>query len=456
MMRLNFLAKMLTIVAFATAAASCSDDDTAPIPVTGVNLNQANITLVMGTSDTLTAKVTPADASNKNVAWSSSNDSVATVSNGVVKAVSTGEAIITVTTQDGNKTANCTVKVIANAIAVTGITISKDSTTLAIDAIENLTVTITPDDATNKKVTWSSSNDSIATVNKVGLVTAKKEGEAKIIVTTEDGGLKDTCVVTVSLNAIAVTGVELDKNELDIIEGADETLTATVKPDNATNKNVTWKSSDETVATISENGKVTAVSAGEATITVTTEEGGKTADCKVTVKANVIAVTSVELNKNTLVLNEGADETLTATVKPDNATNKNVTWKSSDESVATVNSDGKVTAISAGEATITVTTEDGGKTADCKVTVEANVIAVTSVELNKNTLVLNEGADETLTATVKPDNATNKNVTWKSSDESIATVNSDGKVTAVSAGAATITVTTEDGGKTDICNVTVE
>ena len=144
------------------------------------------------------------------------------------------------------------------------------------------------------------------------------------------------------------------------------------------------------------NGKVTGVKAGEATITVTTDDGGKTATCKVTVSNKEVNVTGVTLNKATLTLIEGASETLTATVAPADATNQKVTWKSSNAAVATVDAAGKVTAVKAGEATITVTTEDGGKTATCKVTVNAATVAVTGVTLNKATLSLIAGASETL------------------------------------------------------------
>ena len=175
-------------------------------------------------------------------------------------------------------------------------------------------------------------------------------------------------------------------------------------------------------------------------------------------ESDVIAVTGVSLGKASLELTEGEEITLTVTINPANATNKNVTWNSSDSSVASV-SDGRVTAVKAGTATITVATEDGGKTATCEVkvnakTVEPEVIAVTGVTLNKTSVELTEGEETTLTATVNPDNATNKNVTWKSSDSSVATV-VDGKVTAVKAGSATITVTTEDGGKTATCQIKV-
>ena len=136
-------------------------------------------------------------------------------------------------------------------------------------------------------------------------------------------------------------------------------------------------------------------------------------------------------------------------MSPDNATNKSVTWTSSDSSVASV-VDGKVTAIKAGKATITVKTDDGGKTATCEITVNAKVYPVTSVSLDKSSATLTEGDEITLIATVNPDNATNKNVTWTSSDPSVASV-SNGKVTALKAGKATIIVKTDDGGKTATC-----
>ena len=287
-------------------------------------------------------------------------------------------------------------------------------------------------------------------------MTGVKAGEATITVTTEDGGKSATCKVTVSDKEINVTGVQLNKTETSLLVGGNETLVATILPADATNQKVTWASSDEAVATVDANGKVTGVKAGEATITVTTEDGGKTATCKVTVSDKEINVTGVTLNKASVELNVGASETLTATIAPADATNKNVTWASSDAAVATVDANGKVTGVKAGTATITVTTEDGGKTATCQVTVKANTVAVTGVTLNKSTLTLKVGASETLTATIAPADASNKNVTWASSDAAVATVDASGKVTGVAKGTATITVTTEDGGKTATCTVTVK
>ncbi len=456
---LRHVTLLVAAVLLSTSFWSCSkDDDLEPAPsaisVTGVTLNKSTLSIQVGGSETLTATVAPKDASNKKVIWKSSDAAIATVdANGKVTGVKAGEATITVTTEDGGKTATCKVTVSNKEVKVTGVKLNKTATSLLVGGNETLVATILPENATNKKVTWKSSNAAVATVDAAGKVTAVKAGEATITVTTDDGGKTATCKVTVSNKEVNVTGVKLNKATLTLIEGASETLTATVAPADATNQKVTWKSSNAAVATVDANGKVTAVKAGEATITVTTEDGGKTATCKVTVKTATIAVTGVTLNKATLSLIAGASETLTATVAPADATNKKVTWKSSNAAVATVDAAGKVTAVKAGEATITVTTEDGAKTAACKVTV---TMPVSGVTLNKTALTLNIGANETLTATVAPADATNKKVTWKSSDAAVASVDANGKVTGVKAGEATITVTTEDGGKTATCKVTVK
>lgn len=181
--------------------------------------------------------------------------------------------------------------------------------------------------------------------------------------------------------------------------------------------------------------------------------------CDDTQEPDIVAVTGIELNTSELSLEEGESETLVALISPDNATNKKVTWTSSDESVITVDANGTVTALKPGTATILVVTQDGAKFAVCAVRcgdMAEPEIAVTGIELNKDELVLIEGESETLQAVITPDDATNKKVSWTSSDESVVMVSADGKITALKEGTATVIVVTEDGAKTDSCNVTVK
>ncbi|MBO4797200.1 MAG: Ig-like domain-containing protein, partial [Candidatus Methanomethylophilaceae archaeon] len=397
------------------------------VHVTGVSLNKTSLELETGEQETLTAAIEPGNATNKEVAWKTSNGKVATVgSDGVVKAVSAGTAVITVTTVDGGKAAVCEVTVKAKVIPVTGVTLDKSSLDLSVGSTYTLKATVSPSDATNKGITWSTSNASVATVAN-GIVKGVSAGTATITVTTEDGNKTAACEVTVK--EISVTGVLLDKSSLSLTVGSEAELKATVLPPNAGNKNVSWSTSNASVATV-DNGKVKAVSPGTATITVTTEDGNKTATCNVTVtEAAPVAVTGVTLDRNTLGLVTGSEAELKATVMPSDAANKNVSWTTSSASVATVDN-GKVKAVSPGTAVITVITEDGNKTATCTVTVTSAPVAVTGVTLDKIALALKDGAQGQLTAIVTPSDATNKDVTWSSSNASVATVD-NGKVKAV-------------------------
>ena len=252
-------------------------------------------------------------------------------------------------------------------------------------------------------------------------------------------------------STVAVEDVTLDKTTLALTKGETATLTATVDPEDATDASVTWSSSKESVATVDENGKVTAVASGEATITVTTTDGDYTAECVVTVTNPVTAI-SIDDTAGVVV---GGEKQLTATVEPTDADAYTITWSSDKTDIATVDEDGKVTGVAAGTATITATVDGTTISDTCTVTVTAATVAATGVSLDKTTLELTEGDTAALKATVAPADATNTNVTWSSSKESVATVDENGTVTAVASGDATITVTTEDGGYTATCAVTV-
>ena len=445
---------LLTVAAAILLITSCGKrEETAG--VSSVAVTPSRIEIIEGESAALSARVSPEAASDRVVSWSSSDRSVATVDKtGTVQGLKPGTATVTATAE--GKSGTCAVTVKAKAVGVTDVTLDRAELTLTEGETETLTATVRPDNADNRKVTWSSDKTEVATVGGDGKVTAVKAGEAVVTVATEDGGKTATCKVTVKAKAVNVTEVTLDKTELTLTEGETETLTATVRPDNADNRKVTWSSDKTDVATVDGDGRVTAVKAGVATVTVTTEDGGKTASCKVTVKAKAVNVTEVTLDRTELTLTEGETGTLTATVKPDNADNRKVTWISDKTDVATVDGAGKVTAVKAGEAVVTVTTEDGGKTATCKVTVKAKAVPVTGVEVNPWAVTLSVRGTSKLSYTIRPADATNQNVKWESESPSVATVDSEGNVQGVAAGTAKICVTTEDGGFKSYCTVTVK
>jgi len=415
--------------------------------VTGVTINPNTLNLNVGANSTLTATVAPISAINKNITWKSSNTNIATVdTKGKVIGKANGTATITVTTVEGSKTATCTVTV---STPVTGVTIAPTTLNLNVGNSSTLTATIAPTNASNKNVTWASSNTNIATVDTNGKVIAIANGTTTITVTTNDGNKTASCTVIVSTLIIPVKSVTVTPTTLTLDVGDSSEIIATVAPENATNKNVTWKSNNTSVATVDANGKITAKAKGTAGITATTVDGKKTATCSVTV---IIPVTGVTINPTTLTLNVGNNSTLTATVAPTSATNKKITWTSSNTSVATVDANGRVTAKIAGTAIITATTVSEGKTATCTVTV---VNPVTNITIAPKTLSLSIGNSSVLAATITPTNATNKDVTWSSSNTSIATVDQNGKVTAKAKGTATITVASVDGNKRATCKLTV-
>lgn len=253
---------------------------------------------------------------------------------------------------------------------------------------------------------------------------------------------------------VPVESVELNSTIIGLEIGQTYQLSATVLPTNATNPYVLWGSSDSSVATVSADGLVTALSLGSTLITATSIDGTNiSASCLITV--NPTLVNSVVVTPASADLTQGETIQLNCSVLPENATNKNVVWTSSDTNVATVSTDGIVTAVNLGSATITATSADGSNiSASCMVNV--NPILVSEIAVTPTQAVLDEGESVQLSCTVFPENATNKNVVWTSSDTSVATVTEDGLVTAVTIGVAYITATSTDGGNVNAsCIVTV-
>ena len=439
---------------------SCKKEKVKSVSVTEVGLNKTSTTLIEGETESLVATVMPENATDKSVVWESGNESAATVSQeGLVTAVGEGKATITVKTNDGGFSASCEVTVNKKVIAVTGVVLGNTELTLVEGEEEKLAAAVTPENATDKSVVWESSNKSAAAVSQEGLVTAVGEGKATITVKTNDGGFSASCEVTVNKKVIAVTGVVLGNTELTLVEGEEEKLAAAVTPENATDKSVVWESSNKSAAAVSQEGLVTAVGEGKATITVKTNDGGFSASCEVTVNKKVIAVTGVKLSAASMTLREGEKGTLTATVEPANATNKNVEWWTSDLDVVSVistsgSSNGYVEARKAGTATVTVKTEDGEFSASCEITVEKKEVPVTGISIEPSSLKLPVGDTYSLILHVQPSDATNQDIKWLSTNESVATVNAEGKVTAVAAGSAEIRAMLE--GKFANCPVEVD
>jgi uncharacterized protein YjdB len=330
-------------------------------------------------------------------------------------------------------------------VAITEVTLDKASAYLAKpgDTV-TLKAAAAPENTTqSKSVTWSSSDNTIAAVDRNGKVTAVKGGKAEITAKTVNGKTA-VCNVTVRIPAAAVT-LNLENKDIEMEKGSLLVLAAVLEPADTTDQ-LTWATSDSNIVTIDTDGKINAVNAGTAIITA--KAGDFSVECKVTVG---ISISKLVLDDTNLTLKKGENKTLTATIDPPDTTeDKTVTWTSSDEKVAAVDSTGKITAVEGGSAVITA--QAGKHTAQCTITV---IVPVSGISFEKDEITLERGTSQTLKPVITPEDATDKTLDWVSSDETAATVDMDGKVTAAGAGQAVITAKTSDGGFTAHCKVTV-
>ena len=313
---------------------------------------------------------------------------------------------------------------------------------------------VSPDNATYKTITWTSSNPKAVKVNNSGTIHVVGHGIAKITATQKENGLTATYII---VGYTPPKSISFDPDSKTITKGETSKLIVNFNPIDVSSKEVTWKSSNPDIVSIDStktiNGEVIirAKSVGTATITAT-HKYGKAATCKIEVKKPIINVTDIRLNKTSITLTKGKTKTLKCTIYPTNATNKKVSWSSSDSNIVEV-SNGKLKAKNAGVAIITVKSSNG-KTATCKVEVKNPVIDVTDIALNKTSIKLTKGKTKTLKYSIYPSNATNKTVSWSSSDPNIVEV-SNGKLIAKNAGKATITVKSSNG-KIATCKVKVK
>lgn len=437
--------------------------DQTNVPVESINLNYTSKKLNLDKEEDnkveLEYNLSPSNTSQTDIVWSSSNEAVAEVKNGVVAGKSVGRADITIASKDNpNVKKTCVVYV------------SKELDKSKVTAVRN---------DKNINVNWTkvahASSYVLSRYNKItGIVNDIYEGtdtafedkdltSGKYVYTVKaildeneaDANLYSNSVSEESEAVIIpepVTGIEVanDYQHMGLFVGGSGKIRYSVLPGNATNTNVTFKSLNEKVATVDANGVVTGVSEGNADIVITTEEGGFEAKC--TVRVDGIDARGIErVGDKTVTMGLNQTRQLQVKITPSDTTNKNVQWTSSNNSVATVDSNGVVTSKNSGSTIITATTHNGLKT-EFFIEVET---PVTNITLNSNEINLNPGGTFKLDATVNPSNASNKNIKWISANESIATVDQSGNVTADVAGTTYISAVSADGKVVATCTVNV-
>lgn len=437
--------------------------DQTNVPVESINLNYTSKKLNLDKEEDnkveLEYNLAPSNTSQTDVVWSSSNEAVAEVKNGVVAGKSVGRADITIASKDNPNVKKTCVVYVSKELDKSKVT--------AVRNDKNINVNWT-------KVAHASSyvlsryNKSTGIVNDIyeGTDTAFEDKDltsGKYVYTVKaivDENAADTNIYSNSVSEESeaviipesVTGIEVanDYQHMGLFVGGSGKIRYSVLPSNATNTNVTFKSLNEKVAIVDANGVVTGVSEGNADIVITTEEGGFEAKC--TVRVDGIDARGIErVGDKTVTMGLNQTRQLQVKITPSDTTNKNVQWTSSNNSVATVDSNGVVISKNSGSTIITATTHNGLKT-EFFIEVET---PVTNITLNSNEINLNPGGTFKLDATVNPSNASNKNIKWISANESIATVDQSGNVTADVAGTTYISAVSADGKVVATCTVNV-
>lgn len=437
--------------------------DQTNVPVENINLNYTSKKLNLDKEEDnkveLEYNLAPSNTSQTDVVWSSSNEAVAEVKNGVVAGKSVGRADITIASKDNPNVKKTCVVYVSKELDKSKVTAVRN------DKIINVNWTKV---AHASLYVLSRYNKSTGIVNDIyeGTDTAFEDKDltsGKYVYTVKaivDENAADTNIYSNSVSEESeaviipesVTGIEVanDYQHMGLFVGGSGKIRYSVLPSNATNTNVTFKSLNEKVAIVDANGVVTGVSEGNADIVITTEEGGFEAKC--TVRVDGIDARGIErVGDKTVTMGLNQTRQLQVKITPSDTTNKNVQWTSSNNSVATVDSNGVVISKNSGSTIITATTHNGLKT-EFFIEVET---PVTNITLNSNEINLNPGGTFKLDATVNPSNASNKNIKWISANESIATVDQSGNVTADVAGTTYISAVSADGKVVATCTVNV-
>ena len=448
---------------------------------TNNNTLSNSMNLNIGEEVTIKFLINPSNVTLKETNWTNSDSSKVSMKDSVgyalIKGIEVGSSDIEITVKDydGNvKTDSVKVNVINSnqPVLVSSIALSPTSVTLNPNGTYKFNVTVSPSNATNKGVTWSSSNTNVVSVDQNGNIKALKDGTAKIRVTAKDGsGKYAEASVTVESSKptnILVTGVSLNASTVKMYVGQSYQLIHTIKPSNATNKGVTWSSSNTNVVSVS-NGKIVGKSSGKARITVTTNDGRYSAYTDVTVinrpssnssssskpssssSSGSSISSSIDIIKDTIELNKGSEEKLEYKLSQD-LTDSIIIWKSSNTDVAVVKN-GIVTAISDGEATITATINGKDIKDTCKVIVRK--LDLTGIVFEDESLSISVGKTLKLTLNALPSGADLPSLKWDVDNKDILSVSDEGVIKANNVGETIVTVSSMDGKYSASINIIV-
>ncbi len=423
-----------------------------------INLYNKEYTIYKGEKAIIGYSLSSNTHNNSDIKWSSDNPNIATVdSTGEVTALEVGNTNINLSVGDIKKNVSITVK--DNIILPSDIKMSTASIEIIVGENKMINATVVPESANEKSLSWSSDNPYIATVSN-GNIVGKGSGTTKITATTING-IKKEIIVNVRAKVLPPESIEILNDNLNMSVGNTRKIEYNIKPINATDDNIKIIY-DKNYISVDENKNITALKSGTTTLTITTSND-KSATMKINIeeiKEKNILIQNIKINEGNINLNVGESKNLTVTISPNDATNKSVTWKSSNTNVITIDAKGIVKAIGAGTTQITATSVSNPNITST-ITITSNKVnttkPVTGIKINEGNINLNVGESKNLTVTISPNDATNKNITWKSSNTNVITIDAKGIVKAIGAGTTKITVTSSSNSKiSSTINVTVK
>ena len=415
------------------------------VKVQQITLTPSTSSVVVGVSLQITVKVLPENATNTTLKWKITPENVLkpTAVSGQFTAQQVGEALVRAEAADGSGiTAEC--KLVVKPRLVQSISLNATQTHLVVGDSFTLTATAMPENATNRNVVWKLVSGDAISLSNTGVIQAKKVGEAFVRAEAADGsGASAECKVVVKPRL--VQAISLNATQKELIVGDAFSLTATLSPENATNRNLIWKLVSGDAISLSTTGVIQAKKVGEALVRAEAADGsGITAECKLVVKPRLVQAISLNATQKNLVI--GDSFTLTATAMPENATNRNVIWKLVRGNAISLSNTGVIQAKKVGEALVRAEAADGSSiSAECKVVVKPRLVQAISLKLEKDTVAV--GEHFTVTADVLPKNATNSTLQWSVSAPLLLKHLGAGSFEALKTGSATITAQARDGSK---------